>query len=453
MPGLYLPARYREGPARRPGDSEYPDLWRGLQLSFDGAVQGRGMNARDLSGFGNHGTLNGSMDNSDWVVGPRGYALDFDGSNDSVSTGFNAITNYPFTLSVRMLATVAGGIGISIADVDSNVRYFAIGLGSVFYPWVTVRSDTGEFSDLDTVTAYNSVWVFLACVFESATVRKLYVNGSLINTFTGSVLWPAANPDKAALGVGCRSSEFNFLTGRIDCGSIHSRALAPPEILALYQGASAHTPRKRMRWKAAGGSALTLSVSDSITMGESRSMLAGLGKADALTLAEAIAKSVEMSKTDSVALADAKELLCGLGKTDACSFSDTLSKLVGKNITDGLTLADQIEALLLLIIAITDAISLSDSTVKSIGKNTTDTVALSEALAKAVTKQFTDALGLTDLSYAQIVAITAAVNIWIARNRGTVVASLERSKTFCVPERSTTIQATQRGTTWTADPS
>ena len=71
------------------------DIERGDVIKFDlgydeGLVgywpfnEGSGTTAKDISDYGNHGTLYGSMTDDDWVQGVTGTALDFDGVDDYV---------------------------------------------------------------------------------------------------------------------------------------------------------------------------------------------------------------------------------------------------------------------------------------------------------------------------------------------------------------------------------
>ena len=67
--------------------SKRPNLWKGLVGCWKPSLGVTGINTlRDVSGFGNHGTMNGSMTIDDWVIGgnPRlpVYAIELDGSND-----------------------------------------------------------------------------------------------------------------------------------------------------------------------------------------------------------------------------------------------------------------------------------------------------------------------------------------------------------------------------------
>ena len=78
---------YHQNFARYAGESKRPNLWRGLVGCWKPSLGVTGITTlRDVSGFANHGTMNGSMTIDDWVISgnPKlpGYALDFDDMMD-----------------------------------------------------------------------------------------------------------------------------------------------------------------------------------------------------------------------------------------------------------------------------------------------------------------------------------------------------------------------------------
>ena len=87
--GQSLLPSYKQGYARNASVSKRPNLWKGLVFSQKYSLGVTGITTtRDISGFKNHGTMNGSMTLDDWVISgnPRlpGYALDFEGTDDFV---------------------------------------------------------------------------------------------------------------------------------------------------------------------------------------------------------------------------------------------------------------------------------------------------------------------------------------------------------------------------------
>jgi hypothetical protein len=179
--------------------------------------------------------------NTDWVSATinssSGTALDFDGSNDYVTaTATQSLTTYPFTLSSWGLFRAVPSIYMHwLAVGTSNSAYFAIGgvgVSGTLRLSITGRNST--FTQNWTTTSYSlDTWINLVGVFESATSRKLYVNGALVLTGT-------TNVNQLSNGTGIRlGSQFftNYLNGQIAEGVIWNRALSDSEVTESYQPA------------------------------------------------------------------------------------------------------------------------------------------------------------------------------------------------------------------------
>ncbi len=87
-------------------NSEAPHLWQGKVGHYHMFSQGGGTQLFDVSGYDHHGALENMEPASDWVSSSRGYALDFDGTNervkipDSPALSFgNGTTDSPFSVS------------------------------------------------------------------------------------------------------------------------------------------------------------------------------------------------------------------------------------------------------------------------------------------------------------------------------------------------------------------
>jgi len=98
---MTLPASYSNGFAPRDGMPRYPSLWRGCVGAWAPCLGPSGLMLRDWSGFGNHGTLTNMDAAGDWVSSSGRYALDFDGSNDYVTSPFALLRGESFkTMSI-----------------------------------------------------------------------------------------------------------------------------------------------------------------------------------------------------------------------------------------------------------------------------------------------------------------------------------------------------------------
>jgi len=91
---------WKTGFARNASVSAYPRLWKGLIGAWSPNLGPTGLTLFDQSINKNNGTLTNMDAVTDWIVDERGYALDFDGTNDYINVGKNS-----FDLGIRRHAT------------------------------------------------------------------------------------------------------------------------------------------------------------------------------------------------------------------------------------------------------------------------------------------------------------------------------------------------------------
>ncbi len=251
--------------------SQY-DIISTMQLHLDGSEtnleanwrlnDGSGTTATDLVGSYN-GTLN-NMTNDDWVTSAISFqaiatrtnkALDFDGTNDYVSTGYLPLANSSFTIefwarqdaaslnNYRMIVSQGTGAtnqGLHIGFRSDNKFTFA------FYG-----------NDLDVTTATTDTdWHHWACSYDaSGNSRKIYQDGKLVasdnptSDFTGG--------DKLQIGYNAFSGN-NFWDGQIDEVRVWGDERTHAEILStmnLYLDGSENN--LLANWKLDDGSGYT----------------------------------------------------------------------------------------------------------------------------------------------------------------------------------------------------
>jgi hypothetical protein len=222
---------------------------------------GGGLYVTDIA-KGNRGTLtNGPT----WTAGMNGQSIRFDGSDDyiAVSKTIPTVPDFPFTLSAwvegntsdtayRKILTVGsdtanrGWFLISARPFSSTIMRFGIEADN---------NDLGGGTETynDTTNFSGSRWYFVVGVFSSATDRRLYVNGNLLASRTGSVTFnPAIATGTTFIGAGnLRGSPVasSRWLGRIDNARVWRRALLPSEIQRLYTEpfAGIVDPKLRMR--------------------------------------------------------------------------------------------------------------------------------------------------------------------------------------------------------------
>ena len=105
IPRLATPS-YKAGYARSAGESAHPNLWKGLAGAWVPAMGVTGGTLRDISGNKNHGTLTNMDPATDWVVGEKGLALDFDGSDDYIEIANSPSIESPATTNQFALRLV-----------------------------------------------------------------------------------------------------------------------------------------------------------------------------------------------------------------------------------------------------------------------------------------------------------------------------------------------------------
>ena len=212
---------------------------------------GVGTYADDSSFNENRGALSG-MDNSDWVTGRVGKALDFDGSNDYITAPDNDSldSTSDLTISAWVKAdnwTGEGGAGVAISTLvkkDSNYILrkddYAIygGTGLKMYWWDGTNLDVHIVS-----TPSVGVWHHIVGVNENNTTRKIYIDG-VLQSGTDDLNNTGTRALTNILEIGSGASASESFDGQIDDVRIYNRALSASEIKALYEGSRASVVNK-----------------------------------------------------------------------------------------------------------------------------------------------------------------------------------------------------------------
>ncbi len=188
---------------------------------------------KDMSGFGNDGTLQGSTVGYSNIGG----SVIFNGSTNYVSAIDSPSLTSTSALSINVWFNVASfdaalvGKGTSDADeeyvlqVGSNYIYFDVGIGSGPYTQPSTSLSTG-------------IWYNVAAVhYRSAGSSSLivYQNG---NALSGTVINPTNTPNDNAypVSIGRRwyNSQSTPVNGNIAIVQIYNKALSATEILQNF---------------------------------------------------------------------------------------------------------------------------------------------------------------------------------------------------------------------------
>jgi hypothetical protein len=203
-----------------------------LVLCLDAAnsksYPGSGTTWTDLSGNGNNGTLAGGVGYSS----SNGGSLTFDGTDDGVNCGTNAVLNvgnnitanawfYVNSISVyqpivsKVLSD--GSLGWEVANSSGTFR-------TTFRPSATQINLTAG-----SLVVGN--WYMGTMTFDGTTAR-LYLNG--VQTGSTTTGGPVTLNSTQPLQIGTRGIPSNWYNGNISQVSIYNRALTPQEIQQNY---------------------------------------------------------------------------------------------------------------------------------------------------------------------------------------------------------------------------
>lgn len=193
--------------------------------------------AIDSSGFGNHGTANGTATTT--ADGKFGRAGSFDGS------GWVTVHDAPSlrpTTAVTYAAWIypTGLDGVRSPGIIAKRTGFGMDTAFTMFIWINnqlyvdIESENNRFAS--PTVFQNNQWYFVAVVFDGSLVAaqrvRVYVNGGLDT---------AANEDSTSIGahpsdvsIGNLVGGGDTFIGRIDEATVWTRALSGGEIAALY---------------------------------------------------------------------------------------------------------------------------------------------------------------------------------------------------------------------------
>jgi hypothetical protein len=200
-----------------------------LDAGLPSSYPGTGSTWYDLSGNGNHGTINGGVTYSS----SQGGILGFDGINDYVS--FSSVSNIPigndnYTISIWFNTsssnTTGGFFGWGNYGTTNQVNAFRLlsnGQGFVNYWWA---NDQDFYTTVNPNTWYNVIAKF------DGTNREIWLNGNLVGAQASS----GHNvPFASNLTIGLTAPFLNeYFPGKIGQVVFYKRGATNAEIQAIY---------------------------------------------------------------------------------------------------------------------------------------------------------------------------------------------------------------------------
>lgn len=198
-------------------------------------------NANDVSGNAKHGVLNGAYGAYD-RNGNAGKALFFDGVNDDVEINHSLLSSSNNTI------TFWAKPSYTYNSTGSNYFFDAATPSNPLDRYLLYKNDAvgltnyGGGSNLGSLTVSSpswwktNQWMHFAVTYDSGNNEsKLYVDGVLIHTFTGT--WSSKNPSTFFLGkrfTPFTGSDYERFKGYMDDLRIYREVLTPSEISDLY---------------------------------------------------------------------------------------------------------------------------------------------------------------------------------------------------------------------------
>lgn len=260
MPNTYKTGIY--SPIRG-GEAKYPSHWRGCFGAWCPSLGQTGNIIRDQTAYKNHGVFGGGMlPDTAWVMTPNGYALNFDGVNNSItlsytipypnlSSGGTRFSNNPTTaMSIWVRPTSSTGTRVMFSARNSaagNSQYSLRSNGTAYEFYV---QDTGVISATASAagTVQLNTWTHL-CGVKIRDTLFLYINGAQAATATPGTNYGSFTFDGLYIGGTVFISLQSPYQGLLDDIRIYSKAPTTTEItqLASQRGISYTPKRNRSR--------------------------------------------------------------------------------------------------------------------------------------------------------------------------------------------------------------
>ena len=194
-------------------------------------------NAKDNSGYGNHGTVVGSALSAD-RLGIVDRAYSFDGLNDYIDLGNPQSLNLTGQMAISAWINKTGPGGMHPGIVSKfryntgDLRSYSIHLGSGISPRFLVITDgtSGTQVQVTGDAIIDSIWYHIVATYDGQFL-KLYQNGSLIDSINYSDgIFQSDEP----VYIGVYNGTDYFFNGIIDDIRIYNRPLSFGEVYSLY---------------------------------------------------------------------------------------------------------------------------------------------------------------------------------------------------------------------------
>lgn len=187
----------------------------------------------DSTGNGHTLTTN-NEDVGDWVTGQIDGALNFDSAGSewaSRGSDLGILDDFPYSFSCWTKVDGGDGNLMAVANTGQSAYYAMIEVDSNGKAVITFRNPTTK-TGTSSSNIQDGNWHHVVGVFESATVKKLYVDGVEEAEITDSVNMPGVN----TFGIGYVSTAAgkDYYDGIIDDARVYNVALTAEQVLDIY---------------------------------------------------------------------------------------------------------------------------------------------------------------------------------------------------------------------------
>lgn len=432
MATLWLP------PGQRPALGQQVD-WQALGLPFPAGEwwmnEGVGNVVYDASGNSNHGAITGTV----WSPTPYGSGLSYDGSGDVVTVPHSdtlSMRDDSLTVAVWFQSDLSTGYRTMVKKDKSYILRTDL-TALMFYFWA---SNMGVAKLTNFAPTGLGTW-HLAVGTVTRGAGTLYLDGAAVASSSAK---PTGYITTNPLCFGAAVDAGEGLIGGLSGVLIWPIGFSAEQVQQLL--GSLPIMGRFPFVVSVGGTAYTLTLTDSLGMGESLHKGAGLSLVDSLGMGDLAGKGAGHALTDSLGLSDAiaraagKALVDQVGLSellnrataralaDTWAASDTVSKEAGRAFADTVALSDTITTLRVLLLALTDSLGMTDTVSRAAAVTYAETIGLSDTLSKLVGVTFADLLSLADsiLKYNPSTSTTARVTLAITLARTIIDATLSR---------------------------
>jgi hypothetical protein len=238
-------------------ESAHADLWDGVVGYWAPCLGPTGLRLHDVSRSVNWGTLTNMDAATDWVVDAGQYALDFDGTNDTVRVESASPLERSFLTVAAWIspASFPSAYNTVICKNEDTTRYCTILVksnGKMAYYVYASGNISIDGSGPTTLSA--GTWYFVAMSYSAVTGLRTYVNTTSQGTVagngpqtTGSTFMQIGSHDQALTG----GTSGRYFSGRIDNVCSWNRILTDAELRRVYElgrgGLLQRKPRRRIQ--------------------------------------------------------------------------------------------------------------------------------------------------------------------------------------------------------------